>query len=323
MMGDDGDDKELCDVKWTSGQPYRSGNVHLTASDPGALYLAGLSESGRRSMRQRLERVAHLAGVSDWSAMRYEHVIAIRTKLTESGLSPASVNAALCALRGVAREAWNLGLMDTDTFTRISRVKGLRSSRLPAGRMLSPGEIAALFHACRADKTAAGRRDAAILALLLGAGLRRAECAALQLGDFNPEDGSLRVRGKGDRERLAYLNNGALDALLDWIAVRGDADGPLLTRVSQRGIVQPGMGLTDQAIYNALAKRAAEAEVSHFSPHDLRRTTASNLIDLTGDLSAVQALLGHASVNTTVRYDMRGEQAKKRAASAWHLPYRR
>jgi integrase len=87
-------------------------------------------------------------------------------------------------------------------------------------------------------------------------------------------------------------------------------------------MIQPE-GLTDQAIYGALAKRASEAEVAHFSPHDLRRTTASNLIDLTGDLSAVQALLGHASVVTTTRYDMRGEGAKKRAASAWHLPYRR
>ncbi len=280
-------------------------------------------------MKHRLETVTRLVtGAMDqfenfeWSSMRYEHVVALRSRLSESGLSPASVNATLCAIRGVAREAWNLGLMSTDDYTRIDGVKGLRSSRLPSGRMLSPGEIAALFQACRADKTAAGRRDAAILGLLLGAGLRRAECAGLQLSDFNREEASLRVRGKGDKERLTYLNNGALDALLDWLVVRGNAAGPLLTRVNQRGMIQPG-GLTDQAIYNALAKRASEAEVAHFSPHDLRRTTASNLIDLTGDLSAVQGLLGHASVNTTVRYDMRGENAKKRAAGAWHLPYRR
>ena len=296
------------------------------SQNPALVYLAGLSVTGRRSMKHRLETVSRLVAGTvdgfDWSSMRYEHVVAVRSRLSESGLSPASVNATLCAIRGVAREAWNLGLMSTDDYTRINGVKGLRSSRLPAGRMLSPGEIGALFHACRADKTAAGRRDAAILGLLLGAGLRRSECAGLQLRDFNAEDGSLRVRGKGDKERLTYLNNGALDALLDWIAFRGSDDGPLLTRVSQRGMIQPE-GLTDQAIYGALAKRASEAEVAHFSPHDLRRTTASNLIDLTGDLSAVQALLGHASVVTTTRYDMRGEGAKKRAASAWHLPYRR
>src|ERR1044072_228463 len=135
--------------------------------NPALVYLAGLSETGRRSMKQRLETVTKLAGVQnkldsfDWSSLRYEHVVAIRSRLSESGLSPASVNATLCAIRGVAREAWNLGLMSTDDYTRINGVKGLRSSRLPAGRMLSPGEIGALFHACRADKTAAGRREGA------------------------------------------------------------------------------------------------------------------------------------------------------------------
>jgi integrase/recombinase XerD len=294
----------------------------IAETNPALVYLAGLSASGRRSMRQRLELVAEIAGSSDWAFLRYEHVVAIRTKLQEQGLSPASVNATLCALRGVAREAWNLGLMSTDNYMRIESVKGLRSSRLPSGRMLSAGEIAALFEACRKDESASGRRDAALFGLLLGAGLRRTECAELTLADFNADEGSLKVRGKGDKERMVYLNHGALDAVLDWLSVRGNAGGYLLTRVSQTGIVQAD-GLTPQAIYNALSKRANEAKVSHFSPHDLRRTTASNLIDLTGDLSAVQSLLGHASVNTTVRYDMRGEQAKKKAAGAWHLPYRR
>jgi site-specific recombinase XerD len=307
----------------TSGAPMENQlttttETSVTETNPALVYLAGLSASGRRSMKQRLQLVDN----SDWASMRYEHVIAIRTKLQEQGFSPASVNATLCALRGVAREAWNLGLMSTDTYMRIESVKGLRSSRLPSGRMLSAGEIAALFEACRNDATAAGRRDAAILGLLLGAGLRRSECAELKLADFNADEGSLKVRGKGDKERMVYLNNGALDAVLDWLSVRGNDEGCLITRVSQAGIVQSD-GLTSQAIYNALSKRAKEAKVSRFSPHDLRRTTASNLIDLTGDLSAVQSLLGHASVNTTVRYDRRGEAAKKKAAGAWHLPYRR
>jgi site-specific recombinase XerD len=294
----------------------------IAETNPALVYLAGLSATGRRSMKQRLERVAEITGSFDWASMRYEHVIAIRTRLQESGLSPASMNATLCAIRGVAREAWNLGLMTTDTYMRIAGVKGLRSSRLPCGRMLSAGEIAALFEACRRDESASGRRDAAILALLLGAGLRRSECAELTLADFNADEGSLRVRGKGDKERMVYLNNGALDAVLDWLSVRGNDEGFLITRVSQTGVVHAD-GLTSQAIYNALSKRAKQAKVSRFSPHDLRRTTASNLIDLTGDLSAVQSLLGHASVNTTVRYDMRGEAAKKKAAGAWHLPYRK
>src|SRR5215217_5814366 len=101
----------------TSGEPMENQLMTMTetaaaATDPALVYLAGLSTSGRRSMKQRLELVANLAGergVTDWTSMRYEHVVAIRTALQEQAqLSPASVNATLCALRGVAREAWKL-----------------------------------------------------------------------------------------------------------------------------------------------------------------------------------------------------------------------
>ena len=105
-----------------------------------------------------------------------EHVTAIRTKLAETK-APATVNATLSALRGVAREAWRLGLMTSEDRMRIEAVKGIKGSRLPAGRALSVGEVIALFDVCARDASPAGARDAAMLALLLGAGLRRAECA--------------------------------------------------------------------------------------------------------------------------------------------------
>jgi site-specific recombinase XerC len=81
-------------------------------------------------------------------------------------------------------------------------------------------------------------------------------------------------------------------------------------------------GISTQAIYKALAKRGREGRVSHFSPHDLRKTFASDLIDASGDLSAVQQLMGHSNISTTVSYDRRGEKAKQRTARMLHLPYR-
>ncbi|MFN2509953.1 MAG: tyrosine-type recombinase/integrase [Pyrinomonadaceae bacterium] len=72
----------------------------------------------------------------------------------------------------------------------------------------------------------------------------------------------------------------------------------------------------------ALAKRAKAGRVAHFSPHDLRTTYASGLIDLSGDISTVSKLLGHSSIDTTI-YDRRGEAAKRKVAEACHLPYRR
>jgi site-specific recombinase XerD len=296
-------------------------------ANPALVYLASLTATGRRSMTSRLASIAGLLGHAgdaaevNWAALRFEHVAALRSRLQESGQSPASVNATLCALRGVARAAWHLGQMNAEDYQRIVDVRSVRGHRLPAGRALAQGEIAALFEACARDQTAAGARDAAALALLAGAGLRRSECAALDTSDYTPETNALRVKGKGNRERMAYLTGGTAEALADWLKVRGLDAGALLTPVSKSGRLDLRR-MTDQAIYNALRKRAAEAEVKAFSPHDCRRTFVSELLDAGADIAAVQRLAGHANVQTTARYDRRGEAATKRAAALIKLPYR-
>jgi integrase/recombinase XerD len=102
--------------------------------------------------------------------------------------------------------------------------------------------------------------------------------------------------------------------------VRGTSAGPLLCPVNKGGTVTIRR-LSDQAVLGALQKRAKQAMVKRFSPHDLRRTFISDLLDAGADIATVQRMAGHASPETTSRYDRRGEATKQRAASLLHLAY--
>jgi len=216
------------------------------------------------------------------------------------------------AAHAAAREA--------EEYRRVTEVKGARGSRLPAGRAVPGGELRALVEACRRDPSPAGARDAAILAVLYIGGVRRAELVGLALADYTADPPTLRIRhGKGDKERLAPLTASAGAAITAWLARRGDHPGKLFLPVSQVGAVH-GEGLSSIAIYNMLQKRAAQAGVAHVSPHDMRRSFVSDLLDAGVDLSAAQQLAGHASVVTTARYDRRGEASKRKAVETLHFP---
>ncbi len=309
--------------------------------NPAAVYLASLARGSRPTMQAALNSIARLLGARearkapegrrklgeevtcftvDWSRLSYQHTQAIRAALVETH-TPAGANKMLSALRGVLKEAWRLGQIDAETYQRAVDLKAVRGSSIPKGRALAPGEIDALLRACAADKTPAGRRDAALLAVLYGAGLRRAELVGLDMGDFDAASGALIIRaGKGHKDRVSYAENGAATYLADWLQARGAEPGPLFCPVNKGGRIALGR-MTTQAVWNALAKRAKQAGVARFTPHDLRRSFISDLLDRTGDVSAVQKLAGHANVATTLRYDRRPEAAKRKASSLLHVPY--
>lgn len=292
--------------------------------NPAAVYLASLAEGpGRASMRSTLANVAAMLGATidacPWQSLRYPHVAALRTLLAER-FAPATANKYLSAIRRVMREAWLLGLMPGEEYQRARAVPNVKGSRLPAGRALDGGELRALFAACQ-DGTAAGARDAAAFALLFGCGLRRAEAAAADLADYDPESGALTVVGKGNRQRRVYAPSGGRRAMDAWIAVRGDVAGPLLAPVSKGGTVQAGAGLSPHALMLRLRRRARQAGIAACTPHDLRRTFVSAALANGADLAMVQALAGHASPITTQRYDHRPEDAKRAAAQLVHVPF--
>lgn len=296
--------------------------------NPALVYLARLgSDAGRRTMRATLDKIADAIAPGQthetfpWAQLRYQHTQAIRAQLAKR-LAPATVNKYLSALRGVLEEAWRLGQMSSEDFQRAKDVKGVKNDVLPAGREIQAAEIQALFEACAEDETNAGVRDAAVIAVLYTGGLRRAEVVGLDLEGYDEETGELRVRGKGNKERLVYIPSSARPLISAWLDVRGREDGPLFWPVHRTG--KPfERRMTGQAIWNILEKRVAEASAKTLSPHDFRRTFISQLLDRGADIVTAQKMVGHASVTTTARYDRRGEKAKQEAAELIRVPQRR
>lgn len=162
-----------------------------------------------------------------------------------------------------------------------------------------------LTTACSTDPSPAGARDAALVALLYGGGLRRSEAVALDLVDYEAETGQLTTRkSKGNRPRVCWVTNGSSLALADWLAVRGDEPGPFFMAVGKGGRVSQDRS-SGRAVHVVLQRRARQAGVTRLTPQDLRRSFVSDLLERGADLSVVSKLAGHAGVGR--RLEMTGE----------------
>lgn len=296
---------------------------------PAAVYLARLAPSSRRTMKKCLDTLARLAtnGLKlaqelPWEGIRYEHVQGLRARMASGTLSPSYVNLHLCALRGVLKEAWRLGLMDSESYMRAVDVQGLRGSRLPRGREVAAGEAGAVFDSLSGGAASPKKaRNAALLATLHGGGLRRSELAQLELKHFDDDARTLRVLGKGNKERIVPLPEGALAALRAWVRIRGAWPGALFVPVN-KGAKLARRHMTSEAVWHIIKRVALAAAVKPFAPHDMRRTYVTALFRKGVDGGTIQKLAGHAKLETTMRYDMRGEDEKSKAADLLHVPFR-
>jgi integrase len=287
-------------------------------------------------MTSGLDTVTRLlsGGITDaqsfpWHHLRYEHVQAVRATLvatispkTGQKLSASSINRTLCAVRGVLKECWRLGLISAEELARAVDVERAPGNSLPTGRCLDIGEIKALFAACQRDISPAGARDAALLGLGYAGGLRRAEICNLDVAHYDLGTGRLEIHGgKGNKDRVVFIRNGAADTIAAWFAFRGDGPGPLLCPVAKNGRIEIRR-LTGDTVYRVAQKRGEEAGIKPFGPHDLRRTCLSEMLDRGVDLATARTWAGHASSDTTILYDRRGERALETAAGTLAVPYR-
>lgn len=293
-----------------------------SASD---IYLLSLqSKQSRVTMASMLNIISFKLGntkshqTMDWSSLHYEQILMLLSQLSDEGKSPATINVYLSALKGVAKEAWRKKLIDVECYQHIKEIKRIKGTRSIKGRALDLAELNTLIDYCMAQDGVIAMRDAAVVALVYGAGLRRHEAAGLQLSDLNVNEGTIKVLGKGNKERINALHDRNLDIIHTWLDERGLAPGPLFLR-ARKGNRLVNEPISGQTIYDIVIRRYKEAGLKRLTPHDLRRTFATKLLENGEDVFLVQDLMGHSSVETTKNYDRRADSAKKKAAKA--LPF--
>lgn len=289
--------------------------------NPAQGYIIGLpSAASRRTMSSFLNIVARMLGFTSlqscaWDSLRRHHIRGLLEMLQISGRAPATINTYLSALKGTIREAWITKQIDTESYQQILAIRAVRGSRLTRGRALASEEIHALFRCCDEDSACKGPRDAAILAVMIGCGLRRSEVIHLDYASILPREQALLVRGKGNKERLTFMPDSVWRRIYMWTeTIRGEQDGPLFTRI-RIGDSVTYERMTPQAVYHILSERRNQSGIDECAPHDLRRTFASMMLDNGEDLITVRDAMGHASVTTTQKYDRRSDERLRRAAS--------
>lgn len=239
--------------------------------------------------------------------------------LRSQGKAASTVARATVAIRSLHRFLAEEGLAGTDPGARVE------TPRVPRGlpKALSEDEVTALLGAVVGDDPIA-RRDRAILEVLYGAGLRISELVGLSLGDLDVDGGSLRAFGKGAKERIVPLVGMAREAMRDWLAAsgrgaleperwarRGDAEAVFLNARGGR--------LSRQGAWGIVRRHGEAVGIGDkLSPHVLRHSCATHLLDHGADIRVVQELLGHASISTTQVYTMVSTERLRAAWAAAH-----
>ena len=227
--------------------------------------------------------------------------------LFRSGMARSSMARKLSALRSLFRHLLRLHKIEADPCAGVRNPK--QDQRHPA--MLNVDQTFALLAPERkvgnisSGETSADDifrlRDMALLELLYGSGLRISEALGLNVGDLRPESGHVRVMGKGSKERVVPLSDTCIAALARYLAVRADIPPVHGERAVFLG--RRGKRLDRRQAARILEERAQEAGIpQHVSPHDLRHSFATHLLEGGADLRAVQELLGHSRISTTQRY---------------------
>ena len=226
-----------------------------------------------------------------------------RIHLEDQHLAPGTVNVRLAAVRRLAYEAADTGILSPELAAGIRRVKGSKKLGIRLGNWLTVDEARRLWQ-LPSSCTLKGKRDRAILAILLGCGLRRGELIELTWDHLQRREDHWAIVdlvGKAGHIRTVPMPEWVKRIIDDWLNAGNIRQGKLFRCVSRRGTVW-GTEITEKVVWHVVKEYAKKLGVSKLAPHDLRRSCARLCHDSGGELEQIQFLLGHVSVQTTEKY---------------------
>jgi integrase len=230
-------------------------------------------------------------------------VLRYRIHLEQRGYAPATINLRLAAVRRIAYEAADAGLLSPELAAGIRRVKGMRRIGVRLGNWLTPEQGRRLLE-CAVPSTVRELRDHAMVAMLIGCGLRRAELLALRLESIQQREEHWVIAdlvGKASHVRTVPIPTWVKTAVDAWTTAAVITEGPVFRAINRAGRVW-GEGMSPKVLWDVVRTAAARAGIDKLAPHDLRRTCARLCHLAGGELDQIQFLLGHVSIQTTERY---------------------
>jgi integrase len=261
------------------------------------------SPESKRAYSQALDDFFRWNGAEAGGEFTKAAVNAYRASLEVRKLSPSTINQRLSAIRKLAMEVADNGLMPPTVAAAISRVKGAKQAGIRAGQWLTREQAEDLLSAPD-PATRKGRRDRALLAVLIGCGLRRREAAALTVDHIQMRDARwviVDLIGKGGRVRTVPMPSWTKSAIDSWTGAAAIVSGMVFRAINRGGRVT-GTSMTPRAIFELVQHFGSKIGVLKLAPHDLRRTFAKLAHKGKSGLEQIQLSLGHASITTTELY---------------------
>ena len=292
----------------------------MNAACPYALYLGRLAPNSQRSIASQLNSIAD---IMDWSSDKreqmyhqidFQQATYIKTQLIAQGWSARSINRAIIAIRSIVKIAVLSGLVPEMQSVQLRAISKLNHGKHD-GNPLNVEQVKKLLELLQKDSSTLGVRNNAIFSVLLGTGLRRSELVALTLQDYIADSALVVRKGKGNKSRTVHLPTWTHSALIKWLELRGARDGNIFLRIAKGGNIQQKTELSTSSVYSLIRKTLALIGVNGVSPHDLRRTFITRLLEQNVDLNTVRQMAGHEDISTTIMYDKRNDKVMQQAAS--------